>query len=206
MVRRDHRAAGGPSVALAAPAGRVHPPPRRFDHDANLLIDSCRRSGFEPRVHYRATYLELPSALVRQGLGVALLPRMFVLPRPWTTSWPSRSRRTSRGTWTLSTRMSGLPLRGPLARACTSKRASRNRTGQRASAGQTREGMNMDESATETIRWLVDRAQISELLYGFASALDTKDPASLCRRLHRGGILELPRPDLVGRRGHHCLS
>jgi ketosteroid isomerase-like protein len=52
----------------------------------------------------------------------------------------------------------------------------------------------MDESAAETIRWLVDRAQISELLYGFAGALDTKDAASYVDNYAEGGILELPDP------------
>ena len=47
---------------------------------SNLLMDACRRAGFEPKVPYRANYLELSKALVRQGLGIALLPRMFVPP------------------------------------------------------------------------------------------------------------------------------
>ena len=32
------------------------------------------------RVPYRANYLELTKALVRQGLGLALLPKMFIPP------------------------------------------------------------------------------------------------------------------------------
>jgi hypothetical protein len=52
----------------------------------------------------------------------------------------------------------------------------------------------MDESMTETIQWLVDRAQISELLYSFARALDTKDAASYVDNYAQGGILELPDP------------
>ena len=47
---------------------------------SNLLMDACRRAGFEPKVPYRANYLELSKALVRQGLGIALLPKMFVAP------------------------------------------------------------------------------------------------------------------------------
>ena len=47
---------------------------------SNLLIDLCRRAGFEPRVPYRANYVELTRALVRQGLGVALLSRRCCLP------------------------------------------------------------------------------------------------------------------------------
>jgi LysR family hydrogen peroxide-inducible transcriptional activator len=44
---------------------------------SNLLLDVCRRAGFEPKVPYRASYVELTKALVRQGLGVALVPKMF---------------------------------------------------------------------------------------------------------------------------------
>jgi LysR family transcriptional activator of glutamate synthase operon len=80
VIRRDHRAAGRPSVALAELADESFLLPGHSLNTANLLMDACRRAGFEPKVPYRANYLELSKALVRQGLGVALLPRMFVLP------------------------------------------------------------------------------------------------------------------------------
>ena len=52
----------------------------------------------------------------------------------------------------------------------------------------------MDESLVEKIQWLVDRAQISELLYSFARALDTKDAEGYVNNYADGGILELPDP------------
>jgi hypothetical protein len=52
----------------------------------------------------------------------------------------------------------------------------------------------MDESLTQTVQWLVDRAQISELLFSFARALDTKDAASYVDNFAETGVLELPDP------------
>jgi LysR family transcriptional activator of glutamate synthase operon len=80
MVRLDHRVAGQPSVSLADLADEPFLLPGHSLNTANLLTDACRRAGFEPKVPYRANYLELTKALVRQGLGVALLPQMFVPP------------------------------------------------------------------------------------------------------------------------------
>jgi hypothetical protein len=45
-----------------------------------------------------------------------------------------------------------------------------------------------------TLRWLVDRTQISDLLYGFASALDTKDWRRYADNYADGGYIELPDP------------
>ena len=80
VVRRDHRLAGERSVSLADLADEPFLLPGHSLNSANLLTDACRRAGFEPKVPYRANYLELSKALVRQGLGIALLPRMFVPP------------------------------------------------------------------------------------------------------------------------------
>ena len=80
VVRPDHRVAGQPSVSLAELADEPFLLPGHSLNTANLLMDACRRAGFEPKVPYRANYLELAKALVRQGLGVALLPQMFVPP------------------------------------------------------------------------------------------------------------------------------
>jgi hypothetical protein len=52
--------------------------------------------------------------------------------------------------------------------------------------------MNMNESVSEKVQWLVDRAQISELLYSFARSLDTKDVGSYVNNYAEGGVLELP--------------
>ena len=80
VVRRDHRMAGERTVSLADLADEPFLLPGHSLNSANLLTDACRRAGFEPKVPYRANYLELSKALVRQGLGIALLPRMFVPP------------------------------------------------------------------------------------------------------------------------------
>ena len=52
----------------------------------------------------------------------------------------------------------------------------------------------MDESLAEKVQWLVDRAQISELLHSFARSLDTKDAAGYVNNYADGGVLELPDP------------
>ena len=80
VTRSDHRLAGEKIVSLADLADEPFLLPGHQLNTSNLLMDACRRAGFEPKVPYRANYLELSKALVRQGLGVALLPRMFVGP------------------------------------------------------------------------------------------------------------------------------
>jgi len=78
VVRDDHPLAGEKIVSLADLADEPFLLPGHSLNTSNLLMDACRRAGFEPRVPYRANYLELSKALVRQGLGIALLPKMFV--------------------------------------------------------------------------------------------------------------------------------
>jgi DNA-binding transcriptional LysR family regulator len=81
VCRPDYWAAGQSSVSLADLAEEPFLLPGHSLNTANLLLDACRRAGFEPKVPYRANYIELSKALVRQGLGVALLPRMFIPPQ-----------------------------------------------------------------------------------------------------------------------------
>jgi hypothetical protein len=45
-----------------------------------------------------------------------------------------------------------------------------------------------------TLQWLVDRAQISDLLYSFASALDNKDWKRYADNYADNGYIELPDP------------
>jgi hypothetical protein len=45
-----------------------------------------------------------------------------------------------------------------------------------------------------TLAWLVDRARISDLLYSFASALDTKNWQEYMGNYADGGFIELPDP------------
>jgi hypothetical protein len=52
----------------------------------------------------------------------------------------------------------------------------------------------MNDSLSEKVQWLVDRAQISELLFSFARALDSKDVEGYVNNYAEGGVLELPDP------------
>ncbi|MBT8340254.1 MAG: nuclear transport factor 2 family protein [Desulfatitalea sp.] len=51
-----------------------------------------------------------------------------------------------------------------------------------------------DDSFVEKVQWLVDRALISELLFSFARALDTKDVVGYIDNYTQDAILELPDP------------
>ncbi len=52
----------------------------------------------------------------------------------------------------------------------------------------------MDSTLEEKINWLVDRALISDLLFSFARALDTRDPDTYIANFVQEGVLELPDP------------
>lgn len=49
------------------------------------------------------------------------------------------------------------------------------------------------------VQWLVDRAQISERLYAFARALDSRDWDAYVEGYAEGGVLDLPDPMGGGR-------
>jgi DNA-binding transcriptional LysR family regulator len=66
-------------VALADLADESFLLPGHSLNMSNLLMDACRRAGLS-QVPYRANYLELSKALVRQELGVAFMPQMFLQP------------------------------------------------------------------------------------------------------------------------------
>jgi DNA-binding transcriptional LysR family regulator len=78
----DHPLARQKMVSLADLAEEPFLLPGHSLNTSGLLMDACRRAGFEPKVPYRANYFELSKALVRQGLGVALMPRMFLSAGP----------------------------------------------------------------------------------------------------------------------------
>jgi hypothetical protein len=61
-------------------------------------------------------------------------------------------------------------------------------------------GFAMSEKAAMSLQWLVDRAQISDLLYSFAAALDNKDWRAYVDNYADGGYIELPDPQLPGGR------
>lgn len=52
----------------------------------------------------------------------------------------------------------------------------------------------MNESIAAQVKWLVDRAQIGELLYSFASCLDTKDFQGYANNFADDGYVEIPEP------------
>lgn len=52
----------------------------------------------------------------------------------------------------------------------------------------------MNEELATQVRWLVDRAQISELLHAFAAALDTRDWRGYADLYADDGYIELPDP------------
>ena len=52
----------------------------------------------------------------------------------------------------------------------------------------------MLETSDEKLQWLIDRTQISELLFSFAAALDNKDWQSYVDNYADEGYIELPDP------------
>jgi hypothetical protein len=56
----------------------------------------------------------------------------------------------------------------------------------------------MQSSMDDKLQWLIDRALISDLLFSFARALDTKDYAGYANNYADGGYIELPDPKAPG--------
>jgi ketosteroid isomerase-like protein len=52
----------------------------------------------------------------------------------------------------------------------------------------------MTDATDEKVQWLVDRALISDLLFSFARALDTRDFDAYVNNFTEDGTLELPTP------------
>jgi len=52
----------------------------------------------------------------------------------------------------------------------------------------------MCESNNAQVQWLVDRAHISDLLFSFASCIDTKNYQGYADNFVEGGYVELPEP------------
>jgi SnoaL-like domain len=52
----------------------------------------------------------------------------------------------------------------------------------------------MKTTMEETLEWLADRARISDLLYSFASALDSRNWQEYADNYAEGGFIELPDP------------
>jgi SnoaL-like protein len=52
----------------------------------------------------------------------------------------------------------------------------------------------MNATLETQVNWLVDRARISDLLFSFAAALDTKNWRAYCDNYAESGYIELPDP------------
>ena len=59
--------------------------------------------------------------------------------------------------------------------------------------------MTGERTLEQTVRWLADRAQISDLLHSFARALDTRDWQAYADNYTDDGVLELPPRSGAGR-------
>ena len=71
-----HPLAGRDSIELGALAHEDFVLATNAFNLTTYTIDACRRAGFEPRVVYRAGSVEAVKNLVRQGLGVSIMPEM----------------------------------------------------------------------------------------------------------------------------------
>lgn len=77
LLSPGHDLAGGPAVTLA---GLKDQPFILFERGFALnriLLDACRRQGFEPTVAARSSQIDFIVELAATGLGVAFLPRMI---------------------------------------------------------------------------------------------------------------------------------
>jgi DNA-binding transcriptional LysR family regulator len=81
VVPEGHRLARETAVRLSALARESVLVPPSTVNAGNIVIDAFRRAGIEPVFSYRATYPELTQALVRNGLGVAAMPRILLDPQ-----------------------------------------------------------------------------------------------------------------------------
>jgi DNA-binding transcriptional LysR family regulator len=77
LLPAQHALAGSPSIDLA---GLRHLPFLLFESGFALnrvILDACRRRGFEPTVAARSSQIDFLVELVAAGLGIAFLPRMI---------------------------------------------------------------------------------------------------------------------------------
>jgi DNA-binding transcriptional LysR family regulator len=80
VAPRDHPLAELPAVApsMLTDERLLLPPP--FFNTSSIIIDAFRLAGVKPKISYRALYPELLKNLVREGLGLTLMPRMLTSP------------------------------------------------------------------------------------------------------------------------------
>lgn len=82
LVPPDHRLAREPQLSLAMLTGESILLPRATMNAGNIAADALRRAGVKTKISYRANYPEMTKALVRRGLGVALVPEMLTTTTP----------------------------------------------------------------------------------------------------------------------------
>ncbi|CAL9339442.1 Hydrogen peroxide-inducible genes activator [Nocardiopsis dassonvillei] len=80
LVPRDHPLAGRPGAELSEAASETWIVKRHGNDTYPLLTTACLSAGFTPRIVHEAKEWYAVSALVSEGLGVCLLPRMVPVP------------------------------------------------------------------------------------------------------------------------------
>ena len=80
LVPADHPLAASPAVLLSEAADQpwIMDRPGRPHH--GLVVTACAAAGFTPAIAHQATEWDTGAALVGEGLGVALIPRLARLP------------------------------------------------------------------------------------------------------------------------------
>ena len=78
ILAPSHRYATRSTIALRELAYEQFVFPTHAYNVVSQLVEACRLVGFEPKVSYQTGSLESVKGFVRQGLGVAVLPRMAV--------------------------------------------------------------------------------------------------------------------------------
>jgi DNA-binding transcriptional LysR family regulator len=76
VVPEHHPLASHSAIGLGQVANEDFVLPDSSFHITSQFIDACHRAGFEPRVVCRTGSFESVKGLVREGLGISILPRM----------------------------------------------------------------------------------------------------------------------------------
>ncbi len=80
LVRADHPLAGRDRIELADAAREPWVVKIQGNDSHQLLLAACGSAGFTPRIGHQVKEWYAVSALVAEGLGVCLLPRMVPIP------------------------------------------------------------------------------------------------------------------------------
>ena len=72
----SHRLAGEIAIDIAQLRNEELALPSPYHRFRDLVMDACRKAGFEPRLAYSVGSLGTLKSLVREGLAVSIVPRM----------------------------------------------------------------------------------------------------------------------------------